>query len=72
MSKTYVSSNKCCATCANWAGPRAVKSGNTSVEVDSVGDRGKCYANVFCGVTQGQSSSEGTYCPKYQKWSALR
>ena len=71
MSKIYVSSNKCCGTCGNWAGKRVAKSGNASVEVDSVCDRGKCYANVFCGVTQGQSSSEGVNCTKYQKWSAL-
>ena len=71
MSKTYVSSTKCCATCANWAGPRSAIH-DTYVEVASVGDRGKCYANVFCGVTQGPSSSEGFNCTKYQKWSALK
>ena len=72
MSKTYVSSNKCCGTCAHWAGPRTLKPGNTAVEVASTGERGKCYANVFCGVTQGPSSSEGTNCCKYSKWSALK
>ena len=70
MGKTYVSSTKCCGTCANWAGPRTLK--GSSVEVSSVGDRGKCYANVFCSVTQGQSSSEGFNCSKYQKWGALK
>ena len=72
MSKTYDSSSKCCATCANWGGPRMIKCGNTSVEVASVSDRGKCYANVFCSVTQGQSSTEGRGCTKYTKWPALK
>ena len=69
---TYVSSNKCCGTCANWGGPRTLKPGNASVEVDWGCDRGKCYANVFSSVSQGQSSSEGSSCPKYEKWKALR
>ena len=71
MSKTYVSTNKCCGTCANWAGPRTVKFGSY-VDVANLNDRGKCCANVPCSVTQGFSSSEGTYCAKYQKWPALR
>ena len=72
MSKTFMNDTKCCATCANWAGPRTLNVGGSSVKVDATNDRGKCYANVFCGVTQGQSSTEGRGCSKYQKWSALR
>ena len=71
MSKTYNSSNKCCGTCANWGGERTVQY-NAYAIVDSPSARGKCYENVFCGVTQGPCSCEGTSCSKYQKWSALR
>lgn len=70
MSKTYTGSTKCCATCANWGGPRTEKFGSS--EVASVGDRGKCYAGVPCSVTQGPCSSEGGSCAKYQKWPALK
>ena len=71
MSKTYTSSTKCCGTCANWAGPRTVQNNSYSI-VESPSTRGKCYANVFCGVTQGPCSCDGSYCSKYQKWGALR
>ncbi len=71
MSKTYTSSTKCCGTCANWGGPRTLHLNSYSV-VDSPSTRGKCYAGVFCSVTQGQCSMDGSNCPKYQKWAALK
>lgn len=71
MSKTWTNTTKCCATCANWAGPRTEKYGTYS-ETESPSVRGKCYANVFCGVTQGPCACDGSSCSKYQKWAALK
>lgn len=71
MSKTYTSSTKCCGTCANWGGPRTAQYDSYSI-VEAPDTRGKCYANVFCGVTQGPCSCEGSSCSQYQKWAALR
>ena len=59
-----------CVNCANWAGPR--KSTLGGAEAPSPSERGKCYANVFCGVTQGPCASEGIGCSKFEKWGALR
>ena len=69
---SWSSNGKCCATCANWAGKRETKAGNAFAQTDSPGERGKCYANVFCGVTQGPTAMSGTSCPKYTKWPALK
>lgn len=69
MSKTFTSSTKCCATCANWGGPRVVKLGNA--ETDSPSTRGKCFAGVPGDATPGPTAMR-TGCPKYTKWSALR
>ena len=67
--KTYVASQACCATCANWAGPRMVKHNGSYVDVDTTGTMGKCYAGK-------NSSSQGNpschKCDKYQKWAALK
>lgn len=71
MSKTYTDSTKCCATCANWAGPRTAQYNCYSI-VESPSIRGKCYANVFCGVTSGPCAGDGHSCSKYQKWAALK
>lgn len=71
MSKTYSGSNKCCATCANWGGPRTLQH-NTYSYVESINDTGKCYANAPVARTQGPYACEGSSCPKYQKWAALR
>ncbi len=67
----WSTSSKCCATCANWAGARSVSANHFSY-TGSPGDRGKCYANVFCSVTQGPTAMSGGSCPKYQKWAALK
>ena len=71
MSWSASKSWKCCASCANWGGPRTAKY-NKDAEVESPSVRGKCYANVFCGVTQGPSASEGRSCSKYQTWAAIQ
>lgn len=62
-------SAKCCATCANWGGPR--REHFKCAEVEHPDTRGKCYAGVFCSVTQGPSASSGSSCSKYRLWSAL-
>lgn len=67
---SWSANNKCCVTCANWAGER--KASGSFSQTNSPGDRAKCYAGVFCGVTQGPSAMSGTNCPKYQKWAALK
>lgn len=70
MSWTPSSSSKCCANCANWAGERTEKFG--SAQTPDPSTRGKCYANVFCGVTQGPTAMSGSSCAKFQKWAALK
>ena len=70
MSKTFTGSTKCCATCANWGGPRTEKFG--SAETAGPGVKGKCYAGVFSAVTQGHNDCSGYNCAKYQKWAALK
>ena len=71
MSKTWTNDTKCCATCANWAGPRQLQYNTYSI-TESPSVRGKCYAGVFCGVTQGPCAMNGFNCSKYQKWGALK
>lgn len=70
MSWTPDRNAKRCVNCTNWAGPRIEKFGNA--EAPDPSSRGKCYANVFCGVTQGPTASDGASCSKFQKWAALR
>lgn len=67
---TASNSTKCCATCAHWGGKRD-NSRKICVETNTPSDRGKCYAGVFCSVTDGPSACQQA-CNKYQKWSALR
>lgn len=71
MSKLYNSSNKCCATCANWAGPRTLQN-NTYSYVESINDKGKCYANAPIGGSSGPYACDGCNCSKYQKWPAMK
>lgn len=71
MSKLYNASNKYCATCAHWGGPRTLQN-NTYSYVESLTDHGKCYANANIGGSNGPYACDGGNCPKYQKWSALR
>lgn len=70
MSKTYTNTTQCCATCANWGGPRVEKLG--SCETNGPGVHGKCYAGVPYSSTEGPIDCHGTYCDKYQKWGALK
>ncbi len=63
---TKTKGTKCCATCANWRGPRRER-GN-AIETDQPSTRGKCGANVFCGVTEGPTAMQGTSCSKYIPW----
>ena len=71
MSKTYTNTTKCCATCANWGGPRIEKFGTYS-ETNGPGVKGKCYAGVFSSCTDGHDDCSGYNCSQYQKWAALK
>lgn len=71
MSISWTNTTKCCATCANWAGPRKLVL-NSYVETESPGVRGNCYAGSSGGATQAPAAMMGNGCPKYQKWAALR
>ena len=70
MSATFTGSTKCCATCANWAGPRTEKY-STYSETESPSVRGKCYAGLGDALP-GPTASYGSSCSKYQKWPALK
>ena len=67
---SWSSHSKCCLTCVNWAGQRTIKYGHA--ETTSPGERGKCYAGVFCSVTQGPTAMSGNSCNKYSKWPAIK
>ena len=69
MSYSPSSSAKCCANCANWAGPRTMRVGGVETPAPDV--RGKCYHNVGC-VTPGPNACSGSNCDKFQKWGALK
>ena len=71
MSTTFPSSVKCCATCANWGGPRKVHYSG-SAEVNQPSDRGKCAYGIGNVIPGPCAFSSGMGCPKYQRWSALR
>lgn len=71
MSATYSGSNKNCATCANWGGPRTLQHNKFSC-VESINDKGKCYANAQVPSSQGADACYGGNCSKYQKWAALK
>lgn len=71
MSWSKSKSEKCCATCANWAGARTERF--KRAEVAAPDTRGKCYAGVSCGVTQGPCAMQGgSSCSKYELWPALK
>ena len=70
MAKSWTNTTKCCATCANWGGPRKLVL-NSYVETESPGTRGKCYAGVPGDAIPGPTAMKA-YCPKYQKWAALK
>ena len=70
MSWSQTKASQYCATCANWGGVRTEHL--KRVEVEHPDTRGKCYAGVFCGVTQGPRACDGHSCSKYQLWPALK
>lgn len=63
---------KCCATCANWAGPRSVNSFGDKVTTEGNSlPNGKCYTNpTVGGFAYGPKADY--CCPKYSKWAALK
>ena len=68
---SWTTRDKCCATCANWGGPRKVNYAGAA-ETDQPSTRGKCAhgrGDATPGPTAMHSASD---CPKYQKWSAVR
>lgn len=69
MSWSQNKATQCCATCANWGGAR--REHFKRAEVERPDTRGKCYAGVFCSVTQGPAAMEGRSCNKYSLWAAL-
>lgn len=72
MSWTTTKTNKCCGNCANWGGSRNVVNRSSVVETSHADTRGKCYAGVFCSVSQGPRACDGKGCAKYQLWSAVK
>jgi len=71
MSWSATKTTKRCATCANWGGDRNLR-GSSTVETSHADTRGKCYAGVYCPVTQGPRACDGLGCSKYQLWSAMK
>lgn len=67
------SSNKCCATCANWSGPRQVNSTRTQVIVPDPKPSAKCYLNSNVGgFAYGPKADWCSSSCGYTKWSALK
>ena len=71
MSKTYTNSNKCCGTCANWAGARTVQGNGFYAYVQDMNARAKCYMGLGDAIP-GPTSCYGHSCSKYTKWPALK
>ena len=71
MSKSWTSTTKCCATCANWGGPREVEHSGHYVNTESSSTRGKCYFGKGDALP-GPGAMGGNSCDKYQKWAALK
>lgn len=68
---SWTTRDKCCATCANWGGPRKVNYAGAA-ETDQPSTRGKCYmgkGNVIPGPCAMSSAST---CSCYQKWGAVK
>lgn len=63
---------KCCATCANWSGPRSVNSfGDTVTTEGNIKPDAKCYLNPHVGgFTYGPRAD--WCCSNYSKWGALK
>lgn len=68
----YNKSQRCCATCANWAGPRqAIGTNIKQSEVSSSNVHGKCYDNPRVGgYVDGPPASY--CCSHYQPWAAIK
>ena len=63
---------KCCATCANWSGPRSVNSLRDKVTIEgSSVPNAKCYIDRNVGGFAYGPKGDWC-CSKYQKWAALK
>lgn len=71
MSWSANKNQKCCATCANWSGPRDVNSMGNTVTTPKQTSEAKCYLNPRVGgFTYGPSAH--WCCGNYSKWLALK
>ena len=74
MERKIGKSQKCCATCANWSGPRSANSFGDAVIVPMSGGylpNAKCFSNpTVGGFAYGPKADY--CCPKYAKWSGLK
>lgn len=65
---------RCCATCANWSGPRSPKCGGDGVIVPLSGGykpEAKCYNDPRVGGFANGPKADWC-CPRYIKWGALK
>lgn len=65
---------KCCATCANWSGPRSVNSSRTEVSVpcqQGIKAEAKCFLHPLKGGFAHGPSADWC-CGDYKKWAGLK
>ena len=73
MSWSVNKNQKCCATCANWSGPRSVNSFCDTVTTEgSYKPTGKCYIDSRVGGFANGPSADWCCGSKYTKWSVLK
>ena len=70
MSWSRGKTDKCCLTCENWGGCRALNYAKRA-ESDLPSTRGKCYAGVPADASQGPTADAGRQCAKYRTWSRM-
>ena len=72
MSWSANKNQKCCATCANWSGPRSVNSFGDKVTTEgNIKPSAKCYLNRNVGGFVDGPKADWC-CNNYSKWAALK
>ncbi len=72
MSWSVNKNQKCCATCANWSGPRQVNSMGNTVTTSDPKPNAKCFLNPSVGGFSNGPKADWCCGSKYSKWSALK
>ena len=72
MSWSATYQQKCCATCANWSGPREVNSTRDKVITPDPKPNAKCFLNPSAGGFVYGPKADWCCGSNYSKWGALK